>query len=84
MNVNLSIGVIIEDVNSKKKYRIVSLTNEICTLCNMDTTKFELILYSIVDICDLISENLLIIKPNEKEIFDINTLPESAKQKSII
>ena len=84
MNVNLSIGVIIEDVNSKKKYRIVSLTNEICTLCNMDTTKFELILYSIVDICDLISENLLIIKPNEKEIFDINTLPESAKQKLIL
>ena len=33
MDVNLSIGVIIEDVNSKRKYRIVSLTNETCTLC---------------------------------------------------
>ena len=51
MDVNLSIGVIIEDVNSKRKYRIVSLTNETCTLCNMNTTKFELILYSVADIC---------------------------------
>ena len=80
-NIMLSVGNIILDTKSNKKYRVVAIVNDEITLCEMDTTKFRLSLINVKTLFSLIASEELIAYKEEAVIFDKNALPDNLRKK---
>lgn len=60
---------------NEKKYRIISIYNDIIVLCKCDTTKLDIIQISKRDLVDLYTDGDFYIEKDSGIIFDINELP---------
>ena len=79
MDIMLSIGNIIIDEQTNKKYRVVAIVNNEITLCEMETSKFCLVLMSAQIVLSLIGNNDLRVKNEEKQVLDKEKLPLEEK-----
>ncbi len=76
---NINVGMIIKNEESGIHYRLIAVIGSECVLCNMDTTKFELYLYKLSDLYDLMMSGILKNRSEEQIVFDYNNLSEKMK-----
>lgn len=76
---NINVGMIIKNEESGIHYRLIAVIGSECVLCNMDTTKFELYLYKLSDLYDLMMSGILENRSEEQIVFDYNNLSEKMK-----
>ena len=81
MNNILIVGGIIKDTKNKKKYRIVSISQDSIILCELDTPKFKLTENSLKAVITLMADGEIIVENEEPIIFDSTTLTGNFKDK---
>ena len=78
MDILLSVSNILVDTHKNTKYRIVAIVNNDVTLCQLDTSKLELLLVNKSKLLSLIATGQIVVDKPEPFIFDKNNLSENA------
>lgn len=81
MNLKLSVGNIIIDTNLNKKYRVIAIVDKEITLCEMNTSKFNLLLMEFEVLFSLINDKDFQVQIEEAFIVNKNDLPDNVKEK---
>lgn len=76
-----SIGDILIDKAAQKRYRIITIIDDVLVLCEMDTTKLILLQYGREVIMDLLVNNECGIETDKFPVFDVNMLTQNAREK---
>lgn len=77
----IAVGDIIKDSKSNIRYRVVSIMPEHLVLCEMDTTKFNLYIYALQFVVEMLMSNNFVTEDEENIIFDIETFSENVREK---
>lgn len=80
-NIMLSVGDIVIDNKSNKKYRVVAIVNEEITLCEMEVTNLSFSLLNKKTLFSLILSGDVLVEKEERFVFDKEKLPNEAKEK---
>ena len=80
-NIMLSVGNVILDINSNKKYRVVAIVNDEVTLCEMDTSKFILSLINLETLFFFVASGEFTIYKEDVIVFNKNDLPDNLRIK---
>lgn len=75
----LSIGDILKDIKTGKKYRIVSIYNDYVELCEMEIKQFKIAAHIQKSILNLLANGDVSLENDREVIFDKNKLPEKAR-----
>ena len=77
--ISISIGDIIIDINSKIRYRVISILDTEIILCEMDITKLKLYQNNLIIILNLLDDGELYIENEDPFVFDENELSEGIR-----
>lgn len=75
----ISIGCILKDIKSNKRYRFLNVVQGNCVLFEMDNTGMHFLTISFNSILNMINNNDCLIEEEENIIFDINSFPNEVK-----
>ncbi len=78
--INIAIGDIIEEKTSDKRYRFITLCHDSMILCEMDTSKFNLLQQSYQNVLGLLYNGTLTVVKDEPIIFEPECLPDKMKE----
>ena len=81
--ISISIGDIIIDINSKIRYRVISILDTEIILCEMDITKLKLYQNNLIMILNLLDYGELYIENEDSFVFDENKLSEGIRENYI-
>lgn len=81
MNEIISVGEILKDKSSNKRYRVIDLRKNLIILCEMDISKFKLSAHDIGVIVPLIAEGEIIKSQEQDILFDYSMLEGNLKRK---
>lgn len=81
--ISISIGDIIIDINSKIRYRVISILDTEIILCEMDITKLKLYKNNLIIILNLLNDGELYIENEDSFVFDENELSEGIRENYI-
>ena len=76
----ISIGCILKDIKSNKRYRLLNIIQCNCVLFEMDNTGMHFLTVSFDSILNMINNNDCLIEEEENIIFDINSFPDEVKE----
>lgn len=74
----ISIGCILKDNKSEKRYRVLNIVNEQCILFEMDKNGINIVYLKLVMILDLLATNEYSVEEENEIIFDVDALSEKA------
>ena len=76
----ISIGCILKDIKSNKRYRLLNIIQCNCVLFEMDNTGMHFLTVSFDSILNMINNNDCLIEEEDNIIFDINSFPDEVKE----
>ena len=76
----ISIGCILKDIKSNKRYRLLNIIQCNCILFEMDNTGMHFLTVSFDSILNMINNNDCLIEEEDNIIFDINSFPDEVKE----
>lgn len=81
MNNVIAIGNILMDIKKNIRYRVISISTNCVTLCQMDITNLKITEHEITILIQLIIDNELVIELEEEYIFNPENISDSFKWK---
>lgn len=76
-----AIGDIVRVKESDVRYRIIGIVDDICILCEMDTTKLIILEYYTFVLVEMLAQEKVILEKEPVIVFDVNSLSKSIKEK---